>query len=586
MSLELLPQPRELERHEGEVHIGVARRERHEPSLPAEAYTLSIAADGVDLAYRDEAGQRYAHATLAQIETQHAGVLPCLRIRDWPDFPVRGYMLDISRDRVPTRATLGRIVDLLSVFRINHLELYTEHTFAYSGHEAVWGGASPLTPDDVLWLDSVCALRGIELCPNQNCFGHMGRWLAHPEYRHLAEARDGWDTRFGQHLPAGVLAPDEDSLTFVRGLLAELLPCFSSRRINIGCDETFELGRGRSRARVEEHGRGRVYVEFLKRLLEALHTDGREVLFWGDILRHHGELVAELPTKDTVALAWHYEAPAQGEADPDLLERFREFGASADMLKGFSTQVPAFAEHGFPHWVCPGTSSWNSLVGRWPNARGNLLDAAAVGRQSGAGGVLITDWGDNGHLQPPCVSWLPLAYGAAVAWCRETNADLDMAPLLDRFVFADSAGQIGAALEELGALYAGTGLSAMNASPLHSELLGGSILPMWGSASASGVEQVLGALDTAAERVARAQLTCPDAGAVKTELLQAIRLARHGAWRVARSAGLSCPSDDELRSDLSEAIAGQRSAWLLRSRPGGLDDSVGRLEKTLARYEI
>ena len=59
-----------------------------------------------------------------------------------------------------------------------------------------------------------------------------------------------------------------------------------------------------------------------------------------------------------------------------------------------------------PFWVCPGTSSWNSLVGRWPNARANVLDAAESGLAAGARGFLLTDWGDNGHWQHLPVSFL------------------------------------------------------------------------------------------------------------------------------------------------------------------------------------
>ena len=53
---------------------------------------------------------------------------------------------------------------------------------------------------------------------------------------------------------------------------------------------------------------------------------------------------------------------------------------------------------------------------------------------------------------------------------------------------------------------------------------------------------------------------------------------------MAREAGFAAPSDAELRRDLADAIAEQRACWLERSRPGGLEDSVARLEKTLASY--
>ncbi len=174
----LFPQPRELVEtgagapSDAPVHVQL------DPSLPPDGYTLETTAGGIRITHRDERGLRYARSTLAQLAADHPSGLPGVRIRDWPDFPVRGYMLDVSRDRVPTRDTLQRLVGICAIARINHVELYTEHTFAYADHEVVWRDASPITPEDVRWLDALCAEHGIELVPNQNCFGHMARWLA------------------------------------------------------------------------------------------------------------------------------------------------------------------------------------------------------------------------------------------------------------------------------------------------------------------------------------------------------------------------------------------------------------------------
>jgi hypothetical protein len=69
-----------------------------------------------------------------------------------------------------------------------------------------------------------------------------------------------------------------------------------------------------------------------------------------------------------------------------------------------------------------------------------------------------------------------------------------------------------------------------------------------------------------------------------SELYAACRLARHGVWRMLRHIDADRPEDDALRVDLAEAIELQREGWLKRSRPGGLADSIGRLEQTLAEY--
>jgi hexosaminidase len=105
--------------------------------------------------------------------------------------------LDISSDKVPSLETLRRMVKLLASWKINQLQLYIEHTYAYQGHETVWKDSSPLTPEDLQLLDEYCKDHFVQLIPNQallfhllisqQVFGHMRRWISKPKYRKLAE---------------------------------------------------------------------------------------------------------------------------------------------------------------------------------------------------------------------------------------------------------------------------------------------------------------------------------------------------------------------------------------------------------------
>ena len=146
--------------------------------LPAQGYRLRIGSAGIDVVAPDRAGLLHAAATLRQWLSLHdrapgAAIewIATVEIEDWPDFLDRGVMLDISRDQVPTLATLEHLTDLLASWKINQLQLYTEHTFAYAGHEEVWRGWSPLTPADIRALDQRCHERGIELVPTRTASG-------------------------------------------------------------------------------------------------------------------------------------------------------------------------------------------------------------------------------------------------------------------------------------------------------------------------------------------------------------------------------------------------------------------------------
>ncbi|MBM4335127.1 MAG: glycoside hydrolase [Deltaproteobacteria bacterium] len=554
-----------------------------DPALrtPAEGFELSIGSLGVLIRARDPRGLNWGAGLLAQIVRQSDRQLPCLRARDWPDFASRGYMLDVSRDRVPTMATLFDVIDLLEELRLNELQLYTEHTFAYSAHERVWRDASPLTALEIRALDAACAERGIELVPNQNSFGHMERWLRHPEYRALAELESGAQG-------ASCLAPGAQSVAFMRSLYAELLPNFGSRSINIGCDETLELGKGRSRDACASRGQGRVYLDFLLELMRGLHDDGRTVQFWGDIVVQHPELIGELPRERTVALAWGYEAPRDPAAvGAQVRELFTRVGIDLEGVRGFDTLAGPYATAGVPYRVCPGTSSWLSLIGRLPNALSNLRDAVQMGRANGAEGVLITDWGDRGHLQPPVVSLPALAWGAAASWCLASQSDLDLARALDLLLLRDRERAIGAALVRLGELGSETGLDTLNTSPLATALatpLGRAPALAWGETSRARLDAIADELRAHVERLSRARPAGFGGEICARELRQAAALARHGAHRLMHATPEGGPAKSELRAELEPLIEEQAACWRERSREGGLCDSLARLRSTLADY--
>ena len=456
-------------------------------------------------------------------------------------FAVRSYMLDISRDKVPSMGTLKQLVEILEKFNYNQLQLYTEHTFAYSKHEAVWKDASPMTAQEIRELDLFCAMHGIDLVPNQNSFGHLERWLVKPEYNHLAELPHG-----GAPLPWGgfkkdptTLCPtDPASLEFLAGLYDELLPNFESRLFNIGCDETFDLlGEGRSAAAVKEKGEGRVYLEFLLKVAELVRKRGKRPMFWGDVILRHPELVPELP-KDLIALDWGYEGNHP-----------------------FMDEAAKFAAAGLDFYVCPGTSSWNSLAGRVENMRENMIAAERAGHLHGAKGFMVTDWGDGGHWQPLAASLPGLILGGNLAYSGASAAKMDLEDALNAVMGVP----LGGTLLRLGTLYLRGGALRANASELFRIL-----------ANDRGYSRHPGLTDH-----------------ILTEISAIAEGCRHDAARFAGGAypnvwaqeimymanlvDAACNRRDEKRLRFLREEHGR--VWRLRNREGGRADSLAKLPR-------
>ncbi|MDX2108724.1 MAG: family 20 glycosylhydrolase [Verrucomicrobiota bacterium] len=429
MHLDLLPPPQRIKWLNGFASSKTTRQITASVGrLETGAYRVNIQPDGTTLTAADAVGLFYAEQTLAQIDKQYPDARPCLEILDWPAFPVRGFYHDVTRGKVPTLKTLMELAETCARYKINHLELYIEHTYAYKNHPEVWAGADPLTADDIRTLDARCAELHIDLVPSFSTFGHFYTWIHHkfPELNELE--RDvspdpfcWWDRMMHYTLDC----QNPRSIALVREIIQEVRPLFRSKYFNVCCDETFDLGKGRNKALASTVGNGRLYVDFLKNILLAVHEAGAMPLFWGDIIGHYPELLNELP-KDAIALDWDYSAA----------------------LKDTKCELIAKAER--PFYICPGISGWNGWLPDYSTAQKNITRFARKGKLQGASGLLNTDWGDYGHINTLGPSLPGIIIGASAAW-HPTSATLvptKLFPILSRTVLGDKSGTLLGLLAE------------------------------------------------------------------------------------------------------------------------------------------
>jgi hexosaminidase len=557
----LLPVPRE-------VRLGDDTVPATEPSvrlggrgLPPEGSRVTITRDGVTIEAADEPGAFHARMTLRQLARVHAGRLPVGTVTDWPDLAHRGVMLDVSRDKVPTMATLLALVDRLAEWKLNHLELYAEHTFAYRDHEIVWRDASPFTPDEIDALATYCRARHITLVPNQNCLGHMNRWLWHPDYVDLAMDPAGYSMMGMRRGPSTIEPTNPRSLALVRALLAELLPHFPDAPfVHVGLDEPWEL----PPERFDD------YLEWVRTLRALPEVGGRELLVWGDILAPHPDRLGELPTGVTVC-EWGYDA-----GHP------------------WGSRLAALADAGIPRWVAPGTSSWLTVLGRTTNMRTDISEAADAADAHDAKGLLNTDWGDNGHLQYLPVSDPGLAFGAAMSWCAAANRDLDLGAALSAHCYDDPTGELGAVVVGLGDVHRLLTPQVWNVATMVLHLYFPQLDigrgPLLG-ATAAEYDAVDAALNGFLTRLARSDARRDDATLLGDELRNAVALVQvlsaDARARLAGDGSIASVAEStrsHLRARLEPVIAEHERLWLARNRPGGLRESRAWLEHLAEVY--
>ena len=532
-------------------------------SASAEGYHLAIAPGHVWLVATSEAGLFYAAQTLRQVLRAYGRRLPGLAIDDRPALPNRGLMLDVSRGRVPTLETLCTLADTLAAYKYNQLQLYTEHTFDFPSHPLIGEGAGSLSADDILRLDQYCRARHVELVPNLQSFGHLRTMLSRPEYAHLDEVGWRWS-----------IAPvREETYRLFEQLYADLLPAFTSRRFNIDCDETWDLARGQSRDLAQQLGGSQwVYLRHILRLRELAATHDRRIMMWADIVNEHPDVLPHLP-EDVILLDWHYESAEHYPTTEALGRSGREF------------------------WVCPGTSSWNTLFPRLDNALGNIRNFTRDGIAHGASGMLLTDWGDYGHYQSLSLSWYPYLFGAATAWtgARTDPGDFDrsFAPL---FLGRPAGDASITSLRRLGRAVVGPSLAERNGSNSAYALFED---PLGGKMASSGDPAALVELQDAARAVIAgcAPLADLDLG---HDLQFAARQIELAAQKVLlgqriRQVLQSARSPAEL-DRVIDALAAMREAWpplvaefearwLRQARRSQIDLTLDRFARTRQRFD-
>ena len=371
-----------------------------------EGYTLGVAENAITITAGNPQGAFYAVQTLRQLFTQEK--VPCVHIEDAPDFAHRGFYHDITRGRISTLDTLLNLVEDMAYYKLNSLQLYVEHVFPFKETADLMAKTDCITPEELKTVEAACKDNFIEFIPSLSTFGHMYEILEQPKYKHLAVLSDFetkknfWASR-QRHHTVNPLAEGSEEL--VRSLIDQYYPLFESNFFNICCDETFDLDNS-----LECDDPGKVYADFVKRIIGMVKSRGKDVMMWADILLKHPEVIDDIP-EDTIFLNWNYKQDPPEEI------------------------VATLANMGKKQILCPGNSAWYRLCEDVEVEEGNICQMAHYAKKYNALGILNTNWGDWGHPANLELGMYGLVLGAEKSWSEETPVDDDFYACVDHLLY-------------------------------------------------------------------------------------------------------------------------------------------------------
>ena len=310
------------------------------------------------------------------------------------------FMLDCSRNAVPNKCFLKKWIDILADCGYNELQLYTEDTFQvenepYFGY--LRGGFSVV---EIQEIDKYCQSKGIELVPCIEVLAHLGcifRW------RDYAQIHDNGDV---------LLVDEERTYEFLDNIFATVSKAFSSKKINLGLDETMLLGQGRYLMKHGYEDKSSIFLRHLDKVKTLTDKYGFQPMMWSDMffrLGNKGDYAVQNPILDKQTVAkkpqgidlvyWDYNARSP-EVFRDMLRAHKRFGKA-------------------PRWA---GACW-SFVGMLPHndyAEAALRVAFPIMIEEGVNEFMLTWWGDDG-AECSKMSNLPIVYAFAKMAQGETD---------------------------------------------------------------------------------------------------------------------------------------------------------------------
>ncbi len=295
---------------EGDIYLTLKKDKK----LGREGYAIRVDRY-VTVSAPEVVGAYWATRTLLQISEQSEDhQLPKGQLRDWPDYALRGFMMDCGRKFIPM-SYLRDLVKMMAYYKMNTLQVHlNDNGFKqFYGHD--WGRTYAAfrlecdtypgltardgyyTKREFIDFQEEAASQFVEIIPEIDAPAHT---LAFTHYKpEIGSQEYGMD-----HLDLF----NPETYKFMDGLFKEYLggeePVFRGPRVHIGTDEYSN----KKRNVVEK------FRAFTDRYIRLVESYGKQACVWGALTHAAGE--TPVKSENVIMSAWY-----NGYADPKEMVR-------------------------------------------------------------------------------------------------------------------------------------------------------------------------------------------------------------------------------------------------------------------------
>ncbi|MBO5269170.1 MAG: family 20 glycosylhydrolase, partial [Clostridia bacterium] len=188
-----------------------------------------------------------------------------------PLFSKNGGMFSVSRGGVLRVETVKATMRAMALMGLNSYMLYSEDTFEIDGYPYFGRARGRYSKAELKEMDAYALCLGIELIPCIQVLGHLSNYLSQKQaYSHK-------DTE------SVLLVGSDETYALIDGMLSTVCECFTTKRVHIGMDETYDLGVGKYLDKFGYRERHTIFFEHLERVRKMAEARGLDPMMWSDM---------------------------------------------------------------------------------------------------------------------------------------------------------------------------------------------------------------------------------------------------------------------------------------------------------------